>query len=149
MVPSLRRSALQNTVAGRVATVIISPNEVTILHLRTEFESSIRMPEEITSVILSSPGSFKAEHSEGEPDYVYVKPTTKEGAAEQCQLRTAETPCRTAPDSRLGCSLRSSSDCTLASTVRTSLRRILPMPAHSRKLVGLFPGRANLAWGSQ
>lgn len=38
----------------------------------------IRMPEEVTSVILGSPGSFKAEHNEGEPEYVYVKPITKE-----------------------------------------------------------------------
>jgi len=29
-------------------------------------------------VILGSPGAFKAEHNEGEPQYVYVKPITKE-----------------------------------------------------------------------
>jgi hypothetical protein len=50
------------------------------MHLRPEFESVIHMPEEITSVILGSPGSFKAEHNEGEPDYVYVKPITKDAA---------------------------------------------------------------------
>ncbi len=56
------------------------PNEVTILHLRPQFGSSIRMPEEVTSVILGSPETFKAEHNEGEPEYVYVKPVTKEPA---------------------------------------------------------------------
>ena len=71
---------MQGQVSARVATVVISPNEVTILHLRPEFESSIRMPEEVTSVILGSPGTFKAEHNEGEPEYVYVKPVTKEPA---------------------------------------------------------------------
>lgn len=65
--PSLS-DAMQNQVGARVATVTISPNEVTVLHLRPEFESSIRMPEEITSVILGSPGIFKAEHNEGEPE---------------------------------------------------------------------------------
>ena len=84
----LHLDALQNTVAGRVATVVINPNEVTVLHLRPEFESSIRMPEEITSIILGSPGSFKAEHSEGEPDYVYVKPTTKEPAQSNLLVAT-------------------------------------------------------------
>ena len=84
----LHLHALQNTVAGRVATVVISPSAVTVLHLRPEFESSIRMPEEITSVILGSPGSFKAEHSEGEPDYVYVKPTTKEPAQSNLLVAT-------------------------------------------------------------
>jgi hypothetical protein len=73
----LRLYATDPTISGRVATITINPNEVTPLHLRPEFESTIRMPEEITSVILGSPGSFKAEHNEGEPNYVYVKPITK------------------------------------------------------------------------
>jgi len=74
----LQLQASEPAVSARVATVTISPNEITTLHLRPDFESSIRMPEEITSVILGSPGTFKAEHSEGEPEYVYVKPITKE-----------------------------------------------------------------------
>lgn len=75
-------------VSARVATVTINPNEVTTLHLRPEFESTIRMPEEITSVILGSPGSFKAEHNEGEPRYVYVKPITKEPAQSNLLIAT-------------------------------------------------------------
>jgi hypothetical protein len=75
---TLRLGAAGPAVSARVATITINPNQVTTLHLRPEFESTIRMPEEITSVILGSPGSFKAEHNEGEPQYVYVKPTTKE-----------------------------------------------------------------------
>jgi len=61
---------------------------VTTLRLRPEFESVIHMPEEITSVILGSPGSFKAEHNEGEPDYVYVKPITKEAAQSNLLIAT-------------------------------------------------------------
>ena len=67
-------------VGARVATITINPREVTVLHLRPEFESTIHMPEEVTSVILGSPGEFKAEHNEGEPEYVYVKPITREAA---------------------------------------------------------------------
>src|SRR5580692_1606472 len=74
----LRLGATGPVVSARVATITINPNQVTTLHLRPEFESTIRMPEEITSVILGSPGSFKAEHNEGEPQYVYVKPITKD-----------------------------------------------------------------------
>jgi hypothetical protein len=85
--PSLLH-AVQNQVSARVITVTISPNEVTVLHLRPEFESSIRMPEEITSVILGSPGTFKAEHNEGEPDYVYIKPVTKEPAQSNLLVAT-------------------------------------------------------------
>ena len=46
------------------------------------------MPEEITSVILGSPGEFKAEHNEGEPEYVYVKPITKEAAQSNLLIAT-------------------------------------------------------------
>ncbi len=59
--------AADHAVPARVATLTIDPREVTILNLRPEFESSIRMPEDVTSVILGSPGAFKAEHNEGEP----------------------------------------------------------------------------------
>ncbi|MGH9607153.1 MAG: hypothetical protein ACRD3N_15810 [Terracidiphilus sp.] len=74
----LHLNATDAAVAARVATITINPREVTVLHLRPEFESTIRMPEVVTSVILGSPSEFKAEHSEGEPEYVYVKPITKE-----------------------------------------------------------------------
>jgi hypothetical protein len=46
------------------------------------------MPEEITSVILGSPGNFKAEHNEGEPEYVYVKPITKEASESNLLIAT-------------------------------------------------------------
>jgi hypothetical protein len=61
---------------ARIAALTINPGEVTPLHLRPEFDSVIKMPEEVTSVVLGSPGAFKAEHNEGEPDFVYVKPIT-------------------------------------------------------------------------
>ena len=76
----LQLNATDAVVVARVATIAINPREITVLHLRPEFESTIRMPEEVTSVILGSPGEFKAEHSADEPNYVYVKPITKEPA---------------------------------------------------------------------
>jgi len=84
----LRMLAADNVVKPRVATITINPSEVTTLHLRPEFESTIHMPEEITSVILGSPGNFKAEHNEGEPEYVYVKPITKEAAESNLLIAT-------------------------------------------------------------
>ena len=84
----LRLSATDATVGARVATVTINPREITVLHLRPEFESTIRMPEEVTSVILGSPGEFKAEHNEGEPEYVYVKPITKQAAQSNLLIAT-------------------------------------------------------------
>jgi len=84
----LRLSATDSPVGARVATIAINPREITVLHLRPEFESTIRMPEEITSVILGSPGEFKAEHNEGEPEYVYVKPITKDAAQSNLLIAT-------------------------------------------------------------
>src|SRR5271155_442755 len=83
-----RLNASQAPVAARVTTVVINPAQVTPLHLRPEFESAIRMPEEVSSVILGSPGTFKAEHNEGEPNYVYVKPITKEPAESNLLIAT-------------------------------------------------------------
>lgn len=83
-----RLHAADAVVGARVATVTISPGVVTILHLRPEFESTIRMPEEVSSVILGSPDEFKAEHNEGEPYYVYVKPVTKEAAQSNLLIAT-------------------------------------------------------------
>ena len=84
----LRLSATDTQVGARVSTVTINPREITVLHLRPEFESTIRMPEEVTSVILGSPGDFKAEHNEGEPEYVYVKPITKQAAQSNLLIAT-------------------------------------------------------------
>jgi hypothetical protein len=66
----------------------IRPGEITVLHLRPEFESTIHLPEEVTSVVLGSPGAFKAEHSEGEPNYVYVKPTRMEASQSNLLIST-------------------------------------------------------------
>jgi hypothetical protein len=76
----LRLSAADPVVVSRVAIVIISPGQVTPLHLRPDFESVIRMPEEVNSVDLGSSKTFLAEHNPGEPNYVYVKPITKQAA---------------------------------------------------------------------
>jgi len=84
----LHLGATDTPVGARVATITINPREVTVLHLRPEFESTIRMPEEITSVVLGSPSEFKAEHSEGEPEYVYVKPITREPAESNLLIAT-------------------------------------------------------------
>ena len=84
----LHARATDTPVGARVATITINPRAVTVLHLRPEFESAIRMPEEVTSVILGSPGEFKAEHNEGEPEYVYVKPITNQAAQSNLLIAT-------------------------------------------------------------
>lgn len=84
----LRLGATDTPVGARVATIMIDPGVITVLHLRPEFETTIQMPEDVTSVILGSPGEFKAEHSEGEPQYVYVKPITRDPAQSNLLIAT-------------------------------------------------------------
>lgn len=84
--PSL--SALETPVKARIETVLIDPAAITPLHLRPGFISTIRMPEEINSVALGSRTEFSADHSEGEPRYVYVKPITKEPAQSNLVVAT-------------------------------------------------------------
>jgi hypothetical protein len=80
--------ATDAVVSGRVVTITLNPKQITVLHLRPEFDSTIRMPEEVTSVILGSPDEFRAEHSEGEPNFVYVKPITKDPAQSNLLIAT-------------------------------------------------------------
>jgi hypothetical protein len=70
-------ASVNGDASGRVITLTLQQDSITTLHLRPEFESIIHLPEEVTSVVLGSPGSFKVEHSEGEPEYVYVKPLVR------------------------------------------------------------------------
>ena len=63
-------------VMPKVSILPIQPNTVALLHLAAGYTTSIRLPEEISSVVVGSPATFKAEHSEAEPWLVFLKPTT-------------------------------------------------------------------------
>jgi hypothetical protein len=62
--------------AARIVTLNLDPQSVTVLHLRRGYVSSVRLPEDVSSVVLGDPGAFKAEHSDAEPQLVFFKPTT-------------------------------------------------------------------------
>src|SRR5690242_12297414 len=59
-----------------IMTVTLDPQSVTALHLRVNYVSSVRMPEDISSVVIGDPNNFKTEHSESEPRMVFVKPVS-------------------------------------------------------------------------
>lgn len=60
-----------------VSEVEISRAGVTDVHLRPLFTTTIRLPDPVSSVAVGAPTLFEAEHSDGEPRLVYVKPSTK------------------------------------------------------------------------
>jgi len=54
--------------------------KVTVVRLAPRFTTAIRMSEPVSSVVVGDPASFQAEHSEQEPQLVFVKPITSEPA---------------------------------------------------------------------
>ena len=59
---------------ARIRTLTAQEGAVTEIHLSPGYTTSIRLPEEVSSVVVGSPSTFKAEHSESEPKLVFIKP---------------------------------------------------------------------------
>ncbi len=72
----LPASAQVDAPQARIINLGLDPHDIGVLHLRTGYVSSVRLPEEVSSVVLGNPGAFKAEHSEAEPRLVFFKPTS-------------------------------------------------------------------------
>lgn len=75
-------------VIPNVVTMPIEEGAVTVLHLGPGYTSSVKLPEEITSVVIGNPASFKAEHSEAEPRLVFLKPTTMQPSESNALITT-------------------------------------------------------------
>ncbi len=61
---------------AHVVSLTLDPQSVVVLHLHPGFVSSVRLPEEVSSVVLGDPAAFKGEHSEAEPRLVFFKPAS-------------------------------------------------------------------------
>lgn len=73
---------------ARILRLTLDTQSVTVLHLRPGYISSVRLPEDVSSVVLGNPGTFKAEHSEAEPRLVFLKPTTTSRAETNALITT-------------------------------------------------------------
>jgi len=60
---------------ARIVNLNVDPDQVVVLHLRPGYVSSVRVREDVSSVVLGDPGTFKAEHSDAEPQLVFFKAT--------------------------------------------------------------------------
>ncbi|SRR6266700_73497 len=72
----------------QVKYVTIEEGAVTPVHLRPGYTTSIRLPEEVNSVVVGNPLAFKAEHSESEPRLVFIKPITSKSAESNALITT-------------------------------------------------------------
>ena len=59
---------------GLVSSLTIGLDAITILHVRPGYVSSVRLPEDVSSVVIGAPKSFATEHSEAEPRLVFLRP---------------------------------------------------------------------------
>jgi hypothetical protein len=67
-----------------VTTARIEDSSVTVLHLAPGYATSIRLPEEISSVVIGNPTNFK----EGEARLVFFKPTTSQPSESNALITT-------------------------------------------------------------
>src|SRR5579859_4164042 len=80
--------AQESKVIPNVTTLEIEEGTVTPLHLSPGYTTSVRLPEEISSVVIGNPAIFKAEHSEAEPRLVFLKPITAQPSESNALITT-------------------------------------------------------------
>jgi hypothetical protein len=81
-------SAQADLPQARIVSLNVDPEQVAVLHLRPGYVSSVRVLEEVSSVVLGDPGAFKADHSEAEPQLVFFKATSAKPAQTNALITT-------------------------------------------------------------
>ena len=66
-----------------------SDDKITTVELTAHFVTTIRVPEAVNSVVVGDPALFQVEHSEHEPQMVFVKALTTEDAESNLLITTA------------------------------------------------------------
>lgn len=82
------QSALPGPIRPQVAARPIRDGQITTVYLAPRYATAIRMPEAVNSVVVGDPGSFSAEHSDREPQLVFVKPITPKAAQSNLLIST-------------------------------------------------------------
>ena len=81
--------AQQATIVPQVRTKPTSDSKITAIELAAHFVTTIRVPEPVNSVVVGDPALFQVEHSEHEPELVFVKALTNEHAESNLLISTA------------------------------------------------------------
>jgi len=76
-------------VQPQVLVRAIGDGRVTVVYLAPRYVTAIRMDEAVNSVVVGDPALFLAEHSEQEPNLVFVKPITTKPAQSNLLIATA------------------------------------------------------------
>ena len=82
-------AAQQSSIVPQVRTKSTADNKITAIELQAHFVTAIRVPEPVNSVVVGDPALFQVEHSEHEPELVFVKALTNEHAESNLLISTA------------------------------------------------------------
>ena len=80
--------AQQITIKPHVRTAAIADRRITIVDVVPHFVTTIRVPEPVNSVVVGDPALFQVEHSEHEPELVFVKSLREESANSNLLIST-------------------------------------------------------------
>jgi hypothetical protein len=81
--------AQQPTIVPQVRTKPTADTKITAIELAAHFVTTIRVPEPVNSVVVGDPALFQVEHSEHEPELVFVKALTNEHCESNLLISTA------------------------------------------------------------
>jgi hypothetical protein len=77
-------------VQPRIATRAELQGKVTMVEVAARFVTTIRVPETVNSVVVGDPAKFQVEHSEREPQLIFVKVLTTKPAQTNLLISTAK-----------------------------------------------------------
>src|SRR6516225_1273507 len=80
--------AQQATIVPQLRTKPTADSKITAIELAAHFVTAIRVPEVVNSVVVGDPALFQVEHSEHEPELVFVKALTNEPAESNLLIST-------------------------------------------------------------
>jgi hypothetical protein len=82
--------AQQTNITPQVRSKATADNKITEIELEAHFVTTIRVPEQVNSVVVGDPALFQVEHSEHEPELVFVKALTNEHAESNLLISTTK-----------------------------------------------------------
>jgi len=80
--------AQQITIDPQARTGVIADHKITIVDVIPHFVTTIRVPEPVNSVVVGDPALFQVEHSEHEPELVFVKSLREETSQSNLLIST-------------------------------------------------------------
>ena len=80
--------AQQITINPQVRTSVAADRKITTVDVIPHFVTAIRVPEPVNSVVVGDPALFQVEHSEHEPELVFVKSLSEENAQSNLLIST-------------------------------------------------------------